>query len=66
MMKTESKLKRRRNESAIIIDFHLDVGNGVNTENMASQLSIDFLKFICYSKGQIPMPHNQLIKFVYY
>ena len=58
-MKTESKLKRQKSE-AIAIDFCLD---NVSLEIMA-QLSSSFLKFILFSKGLIPIPHNQLINYL--
>ena len=58
-MKTESKLKRQKSES-IAIDFCLD---NVSLEIMA-QLSSSFLKFILFSKGLIPIPHNQLINYL--
>ena len=58
-MKTESKLKRQKSES-IARDFCLD---NVSLEIMA-QLSSSFLKFILFSKGLIPIPHNQLINYL--
>jgi len=58
-MKTESKLKRQKGES-IAIDFFLD---NVSLEIMA-QLSSSFLKFILFSKGLIPIPHNQLMNYL--
>ena len=58
-MKTESKLKGQKGES-IAIDFSLD---NVSLEIMA-QLSSSFLKFILFSKGLIPIPHNQLMNYL--
>lgn len=56
-----SNSKRKDKSSAsVTVDFHFD-HDFANLDSQKSQLTLDFLKFLCYQKGQIPVQFNQLV-----